>query len=336
MIPVPIIFFAVVILIGIIYRRAVNKHDREFQKNDFTIETQNEVTRSSLKQSIKPILWVHVPKEKNDRVWDSFNSRNSNNLNQPYLMICLKSIIEKCNDSFTICLVDDNSFHKLLPNWKIDFTKPANPILSNLRQLGMMKLLQTYGGMVCPISFLCLRNMKDMYDNGTRNGNMFACEIVNHSITSVESPMIPTIRFCGAPLNNGRIRALVEYLEHAISVDFTGESGFTGAYDNWLIKGTANNSGITIVSGSEIGTQTKSPDNQPIHLSTLMSNDSLNPKLDEHAYGILIPASELLKSNKYAWFAYLSESQVMDAHTSLSDYFLLERGSSLLNNPYGY
>ena len=159
-------------LIGIMtlhkwYQDKQNKNDlhsdylliQEFLLHDNTILTKN----------TKPILWIHIPYEYNSRNWNSFGSRSSVELNQPYLYLTTRSIINKCNDSFKICLIDDNSFIKLIPNWNIDICKLSDPILSNIRQLGLMKLIYIYGGMICPISFICLKDLIGIYNKGTKN-----------------------------------------------------------------------------------------------------------------------------------------------------------------------
>ena len=54
----------------------------------------------------KPILWIHNNYAKNSRMWSSFYSRTTNNLNQPYLQLCLESIVRHCGESFNICIID--------------------------------------------------------------------------------------------------------------------------------------------------------------------------------------------------------------------------------------
>ena len=52
---------------------------------------------------------------------------NSTDLNQPYLHLVIQSIIDKCGDDFHICLIDDESFSKLIPSWNVDITNMADP-----------------------------------------------------------------------------------------------------------------------------------------------------------------------------------------------------------------
>ena len=112
----------------------------------------------------RPKLWIHSKYEINARKWKDFYSRNTTDLNQQYLHLTIKSIINHCGDDFNICLIDDESFNKLLPLWDVHVSSMAEPVKSQYRELGMARLLQVYGGMVVPNSFLCIKNLKKLYD----------------------------------------------------------------------------------------------------------------------------------------------------------------------------
>ena len=101
----------------------LNKEFNANSINKYLLE-QDEILKSS-----KPILWIHIPREKNARKIKNLGSPNSDDLNMPYVYLTVRSIIEKCGKSFTICLIDDDSFKKLLPGWEIDLDKLKNPIL---------------------------------------------------------------------------------------------------------------------------------------------------------------------------------------------------------------
>ena len=107
----------------------------------------------------KPILWIHTTHEVNARNWSSFYSRNTTKLNQPYILSCLETIVKSCGESFNICLIDDNSFSKLLPKWDIQVRKLSNPIRSHVRTLAMANLLHSYGGMQIPDSTIVLKDL---------------------------------------------------------------------------------------------------------------------------------------------------------------------------------
>ena len=64
----------------------------------------------------KPILWIHNKYEINSRNWDSFMSRNTNNLNQPYRRLCVDTIIKHCSDDeFGTLGVDYNKYLEMYP-----------------------------------------------------------------------------------------------------------------------------------------------------------------------------------------------------------------------------
>jgi len=177
------ILFLILIVLGILYKIYEDKRIKEEDSDIHEAIQKYLLDDVTLGKSKKPILWIHVPYEYNSRNWSSFGSRSSFDLNQPYLYLTVRSIIKHCDDSFTICIIDDTSFKKLIPEWKINMNQLSDPILSNVRMLGMMRLLYIYGGMICPISFVCLKNLNELYSKGTRNDKMFVCELVDRNIT---------------------------------------------------------------------------------------------------------------------------------------------------------
>jgi len=104
------ILFIILIIVGILYKRYENVLKKEESGNIFETIQQYLLDDITLGKSKKPILWIHVPYEYNSRKWLHFNSRSSFDLNQPYLYLTSKSIINKCDNSFTICIIDDTSF----------------------------------------------------------------------------------------------------------------------------------------------------------------------------------------------------------------------------------
>lgn len=315
------ILFFILVVLGFLYRRFEEKRMREDNKDNYEAIQKYLLDDVTLGKSKKPILWIHVPYEYNSRKWLSFGSRSSFELNQPYLYLTVRSIIKKCEDSFTICIFDDNSFQKLMPTWNIDMTRLADPILSNMRTLGMMKLLHTYGGLMCPISFLCMRDLSDLYTKGTRSDKMFVCETTDRNYTSSTRNFYPTIAFCGAPKECETVGKLCHYIQTISSHDHTSESKFLGQYDRWIMKKVEEGK-INLIEGVEIGTKTI--DDRQIILDDLMSNNYLD--LYKGTYGILIPSNELLNRLNFGWFVRMSTRQVLESDTIIGNYLLLSIG----------
>ena len=312
--------FGILIVLGVLYKRFEDKRVREEEGDTYEAIQKYLLDGDTLGKSKKPILWIHVPYEYNSRRWLSFGSRSSFDLNQPYLYLTVRSIIKQCDESFTICIIDDTSFKRLLPDWNINMTSISDPILSNMRMLGMMKLLHSYGGMVCPLSFVCLKDLNEMYIKGTRGDKMFVCEVVDRNVTSTDLDFYPNLSFCGAPKHCETVRELCNFIQRTASHDYTADVKFLGEYAKWC-KQRIENGRINLIDGAEIGTKTV--EDKQIIIDDLMSNHYLD--LYQGAYGILIPADEVLSRKKFEWFARMSPKQVMESDTIIGNYILLSQ-----------
>ena len=314
------ILFFILIVLGVLYKRFEDKMSREESSDIHESIQKYLLDDDTLGKSKKPILWIHVPYEYNSRNWLSFGSRSSFDLNQPYLYLTVRSIIKNCDKSFTICIIDDTSFKRLIPGWNINMTSISDPILSNMRMLGMMKLLYIYGGMHCPISFLCLKDLNELYVKGTRGEKMFVCETIDRNVTSTDVDFYPNLSFCGAPKECETVRELCNFIQRTASHDYTADTKFLGEFDKWS-KERIHSGKINMIEGVEIGTKTV--DEKQIIVDDLMSNNYLD--LYQGTYGILIPSEEILSRNKFEWFARLSPKQVMESDTIIGNYILLSQ-----------
>jgi hypothetical protein len=316
-----IFLFSGLVILGFLYKRMEDKRIKDENKDNYDTISRFLLDEDSLANSKKPILWIHVPYEYNSRNWLSFGSRSSLELNQPYLYLTVKSIIHQCDDSFTICLIDDNTFHRLIPGWSIDMTRISSPILDNMRKLGLMKLLAIYGGLICPISFLCIKDLLGMYKTGTREGKMFVCETTDRNITSTTYDYYSNTTFCGAPKGTETVRHLIDFMQRTIATDNTAENKFLGNFDRWA-NSRVQKKEINQIDGIQIGTKTI--DERPIIIDDLISNNYIN--FYKQMYGILIPSDEILKRLKFEWFARMSAKQVLESNTILGNYFLVNMG----------
>ena len=314
-----IIVIILLVIIAILYKK--------YQENNAIIgedETYEYLQKhvlndhSSLHKIKKPILWIYVPYEYNARNWQSFGSRSSCNLNQPYLYLTVKSIIKNCEDSFVICLVDDKSFEKLIPGWNINMSLLPEPILTYVRQMTMAKLVYNYGGIVVPISFLCFKNMTEIYEKGTTQNKMFIGENIDSNVTSVHYDFYPNVGLIGAKKNNHTLGELIDFMQRTISSDYTSQNQFLGEFNRWCNKRVELNQ-INLISGKEIGTITL--DEEPVLVENLLGNDYIN--YYNNMYGIWIPAEMILKRRYYEWFTRMSSKQILESHFILAKYMLL-------------
>jgi hypothetical protein len=313
-----LILMMILIFLGILWQRFQDKHLPDSSEETYHALRQEMLTESSLAKSKKPILWIHVPYEYNARHWLNFGSRSSHDLNQPYLFLTVKSIIKNCRSSFKIVIIDDDSFRRLLPNWSIDLSRLSDPVLCRIRELGIAKLLYHYGGIHVPISFLCFRDLKPML----RRGKLFVGENVNRAISSSSSSQMEfsaDVRFMGTPIKQDpELESFIEFMQRSISEDYTDQATFLGECDRWLNR-RVQSEAVALISGREVGTKTMH--DEAVRVDNLLSEEYIQFYAD--AYGIWIPADEILKRHKYEWFARLSPEQIMESRLILPKYILL-------------
>ena len=299
---------------AILYKRYTSKLNRTSNNVNYNDIQRFFLDESSLAKNKKPIIWIHVPYEYNARNWSSFGSRSSYDLNQPYLYLCVRSIIKCCENDFYICIIDDNSFSRLMPNWSVNMNKIGDPILGHMRTLALSKLVYKYGGINVPISFLCMGNLLEMYNKGTSGHKMFVCENANYHSSSVTRAFYPDCRFFGALKECPQLREFISYIERVVSSDSTAQMDFLGDLNRWCEENRVN-----IISGKEVCTKTI--DDEVVLVDNLMSNQYMN--FYKNAYGMWIPMDQILKRRKFEWFARLSPEQAVTSNTIIGKYLLL-------------
>jgi hypothetical protein len=313
-----IILIIIIVALGILYQKYIEKNSR-FS----SVDSYNEISKylmkdKTLDNSKKPILWIYIPHEYNSRDWLSFGSRSSTDINQPYLYLTVKTIIKNCDESFNICLIDDDSFEKLIPGWNINIRLLSEPISSYIRQLALVKLLYHYGGMHVPISFLCFRDLIGLWNNGTNNNQLFVCENNDMNITSTSNMFYPNSQFMGAIKTNDTVKQFIHYMEHNISNDYTAQPVFMGDFDKWCNDKIQKNK-MRLIPGTDVGTRTI--DDEAVTVETLLGEDYIH--FYGKLYGIWIPDKMILKRTHYEWFARMSPEQIVQSNFILAKYMVL-------------
>jgi hypothetical protein len=196
----------------------------------------------------------------------------------------------------------------------------AEPMKTHFREIGLLKLIYYYGGMVLPNSFVCLKNMKSFYENAVSENKAFFCESVNQYLNlekrKQKMAFIPDTVVYGAGKNNETIMNLIEYLkQRRISPHFTNENEFIGNTSEWLLEESKKNT-IHVIDGAYIGVKTK--DQKPVIIDQLMEEQYLY--FDKNIVGIYIPNEDILKRTKYQWFAVMSGEEILDKSMIISKY----------------
>lgn len=296
-------------------------------------------TATEVAKSTRPKLWIHITYDRNARKWASFGSRSSTNLNQPYLHLTVKSIIQHCGNDFHICLIDDDSFADLLPDWNIRFDTLSEPFSSRARQYGLARLLYKYGGLVLPPSFICFRNMMPFYKEalamcGTGEKGFFVTEHVNHhaNITHNNKRLlfVPDSFIMGSTQGDAILGKWIEFMEHNGGPHFQNQTEFLGDSNRWFLSylTAADRRSFHMVDGSLVGVKTAH--NEAILLDNLMESAPLD--LNPNCFGVYIPADELLTRTKYEWYSVLSTEELMKSKPIITKYLIQSLYTSFMDD----
>lgn len=270
----------------------------------------------------KPFIWIHTEHKINARNWASFKSRNTLDLNQPYKNLCVKSIMKYCGDSFKICLIDDSSFEKIIPDWTIRMDGLSDPIKKRVRTLALSRLLYTYGGFLVPNSTIVVRDLRGLYDELLNDKDMFCGELINRSNTNVYTRFFPNHKIMGCVKNSFGMKELIDYLGRLISRDNTDESTFEANINRFLYKLTQEGKS-DLIDGKELGVKSKS--NEVILIDDWLGEKGVNV-CNNSLNCIVLPDKDIINRTKYQWFARMNESQILQANNQASKYFVISLG----------
>ena len=317
--------------IGIVFVASyfADKYKQNFETNDeYELIKKYLLNDSPLYGFNRPKIWVHTKHEVNARKWKSFYSRNTTDLNQPYIHLTIKTIIDHCGKDFNICLIDDETFSKLIPSWDIDLTKVAEPHKSHFRELGILQLIYYYGGMTVPNSFICTKNLKTFYEDGIAWSKPFVCENINRNTNllkhTTNKNFAPDLFFMGASKNDPVILEVIEYLKtRNPGSHFTSETEFIGDSSYWC-ETAIKNQKMNLIGAELIGI--KNNQGKAILLENLMEEAFIT--FHPNSYGVYIPADEILRRPKYQWFAVLSSEAVLHTNAIISKHLLASISSS--------
>jgi hypothetical protein len=318
-----IIFFILFFILSYFYNKIKKEESKNTNEHYFKMIDKYLLTPESLGKNNKPCLWIHINNENsiisnvNSRKWLDFYSRNTKNLNQPYQLITIKTIIDYNKNDFNICMIDNSSFKKIIPNWTFDIDKMSNPIKNHIRNIALSRILNIYGGLLIPSSFICYKNLKPLWNNIESNKIFTVSEMINKSFNeSFIQETLPSNILMGSTANNDMLNEFIKFQEITISQNQSSEFEFNGILGKWLLE---NNNSIGLIESKLIGI--KDENNKVITLDKLMSNEMIDFNCNK--YGIYIPWDELLTRVNYQWFSYLTVEEVLNSNNNLGKLLLL-------------
>jgi len=308
--------FVIIVSIGMLYDKYLKKYDIDSKEShDKLIE--HYLLNGDSKKDNKPILWIHSKNEVNSRNWLSFYSRNTKNVNQGYLEMCINTIMKHCSGSFKVCLIDDDSFSKLLPSWGIDLNKISEPIKSHVRQFAFIKLLYKYGGMCIPNSTIMMKDIKPLMEMFLNKKDFFAVESLSRNKSADTLKFIPSSQIMGAKKESEILKKLIEYSQIQISTDNTSEMDFLGNFNLKLFEMYKHNE-IDVINAKLFGIKDKN--DKEVLIEDLLSSSPI--QFSNDYYCIVIPKDELLKRTKFNWFVRLNKEQIIETDNNISNHLV--------------
>lgn len=293
-----LLFIAILVSGSMIYGIYKDKYMKSEQQLHYEIVRKHLLNDSPLFNK-KPLIWIHI-----------------NKLENPYMNLTIKSIEKHCGNDFNICIINDETFMKILPNWDIDLNYTSEPMKTKLRTLALVNTVQIYGGLLIPASFYCTNNLYPIYDELTQDDNILVGDFINRNVTANDYKLYVNSKLLGCKKDSLKMKEYVNHIQIIIANDSVSESCFKGSIDKWLEDRMKTND-INVISAEMLGLIDNK--NKIITLDRLMSNDT-TIELDSDALGIYIPNDELLKRKKYNWFTKLDVKSILDSNTFIGNY----------------
>ena len=315
------------IVISVLYKKINTQENQRNNKYYNSIIENYLLNKDSLAFPYKPILWVYLQHDSqvcsaiNDRFWTNFGSRNSSNFNQPYQIYTIQSILNNCSNDFNICLIDDSAFTILLPNWTIELNRVAQPTKNHMQTLALTSLINNYGGMCIPSSFVCFKSLKPLYDQSLKEEKLVVGQLQNQiSNENLQKITIASPIFMAACSNNPTLQLFHDYLLNLTTNDLTRTQDFLGLSSEWLESKIQSNEIISIC-GCKLGIQRH--DKTLIYPEDLLSSSYI--EFDKEAYGIYIPWEQIINRTNLQWFVKLTPEEVLTSNTILAKHLLIHQ-----------
>lgn len=308
--------FVIVVFLGF----AVKKLQKYFEQPDEYHYIRNYLLNDSpLYNYNKPKIWIHSKFEVNARDWKQDNFRNSTDLNQPYLNVCLKTIINHCSRDFHICLIDDHSFANLIPSWDIQMEHIKEPEKEQYRNLGLTQLLYHYGGILLPNSFVCLSSLQPLYEQ--YENRIFFAEEVNRGVMNgngKRDDFVAGLKIAHSPKQHPKLLEFIDLQRNRLKTNFNSASFKLNNSNTQWIEEQWKGGEVDVLCGKLFGIKSKI--NKPIEIDEYLRSDFLPFDEQTTPLGLYIDGDELLLREKYSWFAVLPEDELFDKDCIIVEY----------------
>lgn len=289
--------FLILSAVGFLYRRFMDKFDYLAMKKDNAFLKRFLDTHYGGEfNSKKPIAWIYLPFEINSMKWESFYSRNSNNINNTLTIELINKNTNTLKNHFNVLLVDDSTFKYLLDDTVTDLQAIGSPLRDKLIDLYFIKLIKNYGGIRIPNHFV-IQNPYKLYELlHLTNKEQILCfkKPFNHTL-------VYDIQFIGCLFNNNKTISELEHLQTTlIGNDYVDESNFKDTSTPHLVSDNIVQYDISL-SGIY--------DNDENILDVEDFISETKPiKMKEGTFMVFLPIENISKRTHYNWITYASSS----------------------------
>ena len=291
------------------------RKDRKSQSYDEIVKRKTlEYLKNPINQ--RPFLWIYVDNVDPSQI-------------PVYKRLCIETIIKNCDDSFNIILLDDSAVKDMLPHWSVPIERLLGPTKMYYRYLAQLELLYEYGGFILPPSFLCIRDLKEMYvSNVLQKKKMIVGENVNPGPDFTQRFIVDP-RLVASEKENMILKTYIDFVRRKAQEDTTGETWFDNDYATWCTS-RIQNGHINMIDGSYLGT--KDRNGNVVTIESLVGESAKPPQLSSFVNGIWIPSDQLEDRTQFR--VYLS--MPLESNTYLGTMFrmVLGRGEGCDNNDH--
>ena len=251
-----------------------------------------------------PLIFIHVPNERNERNWDSFYSRSNKKLNLDLCKLCIKSVIQSCNNNnYTVVIFNNSNIKDILNEEnEEDLCNVSDPeMLSGVdlkqwEQYCRTKILYKYGGIIMSPYFYFINNI----DNKLFSSELTIIKTNNEGLNVSNELYIPTLSyFMSATKGNSDVLLYSKYLEHlCINYYSVDHKHFDKSFEKLKY--------ILSLDPCVIGCQDIYK--KPIYTEDILSNKSI--KLCNKCLCVYINIDYLKKNSCNSWILKMNEEQL--------------------------
>ena len=308
------ILFIVNYIVGEANIQILNKPTKHNIDEDSVLEHHYFQNFINLETSSKKKIFIHVPYEKNQRKWDDFYGRSSNQLNIELCNLCIKSIIYHCSDNYDVILYNNNNVKDLIKEQNekdlcnIQNTKMLSGVdLIQWENYCKAKILYKFGGIIMDPYFFFYKCPKD---NILFPNTFHILQHTNEGLNVSSNELIPSTNyFMCCPRKDKNMKLYIIYLEylcvHHYSLD---HKHFDKTFEKLYALDSYDSKYMGIVDIN----------NKPVQVRELFLKQEII--FDSNAFCLFINIPFLKKYTQHGWILKMNESQIKNSNIFIGEF----------------